>query len=248
VTVIGLLISLVAHLQVDLKQGIKYFYASAAVWGFSILVRVLITLISLVGIGRFRGEATIKELPGGVTRVDIQTTGRHAWQAGQHVYLRLTKLNPFVSHTYSRVMLLMTAIAPIHHRLYRKPRPYASYVVASYQDSGRDYSKVGETSWNQWKYRSGSRGPLWERGGAAFGLRRRSPYCWRRRWYLRLADRGAAYPYGKAIPDGLVGQVIRYILVQLHCADSSRSIHMVRRQRGRYDECTGAHHRLWVRS
>jgi hypothetical protein len=170
VTVIGLLISLVAHLQVDLKQGIKYFYASAAVWGFSILVRVLITLISLVGIGRFRGEATIKELPGGVTRVDIQTTGRHAWQAGQHVYLRLTKLNPFVSHIHNRFMLLMTAIAPIHHRLYRKPRPYASYVVASYQDSGRDYPKVGETSWNQWKYRSGGRRPLWEPGGAAFGL------------------------------------------------------------------------------
>ena len=97
ITVIGLLISLVAHLQVDLKQGIKYFYASAAVWGFSILVRALITLVSLVGIGRFRGVATIKELPGGVTRVDIETSGRHAWQAGQHIYLRLTKLNPFVS-------------------------------------------------------------------------------------------------------------------------------------------------------
>lgn len=98
VTVTGLLISLVAHLQVDLKQGIKYFYASAAVWGFSILVRMSIALISLVGIGRFRGEATIKELPGGVTRVDILTTGQHAWQAGQHVYLRLTMLNPFVGH------------------------------------------------------------------------------------------------------------------------------------------------------
>jgi len=171
VTVIGLLISLVAHLQVDLEQGIKYFYASATVWGFSILVRLSITLISLVGIGRFKGEATIKELPGGVTRVDIQTTGRHAWQAGQHVYLRLTKLNPFVSYSHDRVMPLTTAIAPIYHRLYRKPRPYASYVVASYQDSGRDYPKVGETSWNQWKYRSGSRRSLWGHGGAPFALR-----------------------------------------------------------------------------
>jgi hypothetical protein len=93
----GLLISLVAHLQVDLQQGVKYFYASAAVWGFSIVVRISITFVSLVGIGRFRGEARLKELPGGVTQVDIETTGKHAWKAGQHVYLRLTRLNPFVS-------------------------------------------------------------------------------------------------------------------------------------------------------
>lgn len=149
ITVIGLLISLVAHLQVDLKQGIKYFYASAAVWGFSILVRVLITLVSLVGIGRFRGVATIKELPGGVTRVDIETTGRHAWQAGQHVYLRLTKLNPFVRHyKLHRWIMLISAITSVHHRLHRQPRPYTSYLVFTHQDPGRYYSEIGEASRN----------------------------------------------------------------------------------------------------
>jgi NAD(P)H-flavin reductase len=96
--VLGLLISLVAHLQVDLKQGVKYFYASAAVWGFSLLVRLVINFVSLIGIGRFRGAAHLRELPGGVTRVDIETTGKGSWEAGQYVYLRLTRLNPFVSY------------------------------------------------------------------------------------------------------------------------------------------------------
>lgn len=96
VSVLGLLVSLVAHLQVDLEQGVKYFYASAAAWGFSILIRLVMTIVCIAGIGRFRGVARMKELPGGVTQVDIETTGKYAWQAGQHVYLRLTKLNPFV--------------------------------------------------------------------------------------------------------------------------------------------------------
>lgn len=95
-SVLGLLVSLVAHLQVDLEQGVKYFYASAAAWGFSLVIRLVMTIVSIAGIGRFRGAARMKELPGGVTQVDIETTGKYSWQAGQHVYLRLTKLNPFV--------------------------------------------------------------------------------------------------------------------------------------------------------
>lgn len=99
-TVTGLLVSLIAHLQVDLEQGIKYFYASAAAWGLSIVIRGLITFVSIAGLGRFRGVARMKQLPGGVTQVDIETTGKQAWRAGQHVYIRLTKLNPFVRKAF----------------------------------------------------------------------------------------------------------------------------------------------------
>lgn len=102
VTVLGLLISLVAHLQVDLKQGVKYFYASAAVWGFSLCVRTTVACLAAIGVSRFKGRASMSVLPDGVTRLDIETTGKSSWEPGQHVYLRLTRLNPFVSITLGR--------------------------------------------------------------------------------------------------------------------------------------------------
>lgn len=136
VTVLGLLISLVAHLQVDLKQGVKYFYASAAVWAFSLLVRVILTALSAVGIGRFRGLAVISTLPDEVTRLDIETTGKHTWQPGQHVYIRLTRLNPFVSaHVQREGVRLISAIASVHYRVCTGHQRDKPHDLASCQDT-----------------------------------------------------------------------------------------------------------------
>jgi hypothetical protein len=87
----------------------------------------------------------MKELPGGVTQVDIETTGKHAWQAGQHVYLRLTKLNPFVgvpSSWYAAADPL--AITSFHHRVDSESRPRSSHTIATHQDSGRHHRTISE--------------------------------------------------------------------------------------------------------
>lgn len=87
-TALLLLISLLAHLQVDLKQGINYYYASAAPWGVSVIVRLALFIWS-----HFKGEAammaSLEPLAGEVTRLRIAVPKTLTWQAGQHVYLRL---------------------------------------------------------------------------------------------------------------------------------------------------------------
>lgn len=98
--VLLLLISLLAHLQVDLKQGINYYYASAAPWAFSVLVR-----LSLFGRSYVRGRtamaATVEPLAGEVSRLRIKVPKTVSWLAGQHVYVRLYGAHLFVSVAYA---------------------------------------------------------------------------------------------------------------------------------------------------
>ncbi|ORY27089.1 putative ferric-chelate reductase [Naematelia encephala] len=98
-SVLFLLICLIAHLKVDVEVGQRYMWASLAVWAFSVSVRVILNIISSIGLGRFHGRAKLVEMHGGVTRVQVKT--KEKWHTGQHVYLRLPTLNPFQSHPFT---------------------------------------------------------------------------------------------------------------------------------------------------
>lgn len=96
ISVLVVVVSLIAHLQVDLDVGIDYVYAFIAVWVFSVLVRFSYNVLSALGVSKWQGKATLREMPHGATAIEVAVKGKGSWKPGQHVYLRMPGLNIFV--------------------------------------------------------------------------------------------------------------------------------------------------------
>jgi hypothetical protein len=99
-------VSLLAHLQVDLDVGIHFVYAFTGVWVFSVLVRFSYNVLAALGVSKWQGKASIIEMPHGATAIEVDVRGKGTWKAGQHVYLRLPGLNLFVSMIQPRWMMM----------------------------------------------------------------------------------------------------------------------------------------------
>ncbi|WVQ84200.1 hypothetical protein IAT38_006351 [Cryptococcus sp. DSM 104549] len=108
------ILALWPHVHVPIPDAQYYVYASVAVWGFSILVRVAWDLMAWSdmrsGVGewsvKFAGRARLEEMNGGkvlgqagLTKLVVDVHG--SWVAGQHVWLKIPSINPFQSHPFT---------------------------------------------------------------------------------------------------------------------------------------------------
>jgi predicted ferric reductase len=80
-----------------------YLYATVAVWGFNILGRWFWGSSAFkVSEGWLTGCPTTIELcADNVLRIEVLVPNHWTWRAGQHVFLRIPKLNPFDNHPFT---------------------------------------------------------------------------------------------------------------------------------------------------
>lgn len=108
-----------------------YLWATITVWLFSILVRVFYynrpTSI-LSGQWGFGCPVTLQVFPDNMIRLEVLAPQNFHWKAGQHVYLRIPKLNLLDNHPFTIATSdLLTADNTARQRVYFYVRSYAGF-------------------------------------------------------------------------------------------------------------------------
>jgi len=93
-----------------------YLWATLAIWVTSWLVRVFWKTQPLnIRNSWLNGDiATVRVVPGDVTRIDVWPSGEFHWKPSQHVFLRFTNITPLDNHPFTIATAELARSSPCH--------------------------------------------------------------------------------------------------------------------------------------
>jgi ferric-chelate reductase len=93
ITFVGFIVAIMLHLQVTVLYAQVYIWIPVGLYLFDRLVRTLRAIVNNI----HPGQATLEALPGGVTRIRVQTRVK-GWSPGAHVLLAIPRYGIGQSH------------------------------------------------------------------------------------------------------------------------------------------------------